>query len=487
MFLYRQSDRVTPQVKRALKAIGENSEYEIFKVFVGHDVGFYPNLDFEKAQNYRNQKIQEYAKDIDATNIAKWKRTFKRVTKNYREVSDPGLFQYFSKFLFELGKQKPDLALQLISEKALEPFLIHIVGGVWKSKKKTSAKKLVSKWVSQSKYLATCSAIFDYVEEMDQKLFKLVVDKAIHKKDTQALNALVSSIGRNYNNQPFLRTAFIKIIKTLTTMNDTFWVHGIWFRKNAITKDLTRVQYKAVLENLFWADRLDWNVEEVLEPLVSKYPVDFVEFLLSRVEHSKKFKRKLAVHYDAVPHRFHKLGDTLRKKSKVIIPAVLKWFSMGDPKKDRWLYRWEAAHFLKDVFPGSDPLLQKELLKMIKKGGKEGETVIHSFISRFEGEEFLWTLVEEIVNAYTKAASYTEIKGSLFGYLSQTGVVSGEYGFVEAYTQKRKAIQSLKTSSNTEFCKFLEEYDDYLKKRIASEKKRADDDIYRRKRDYGVE
>jgi hypothetical protein len=63
--------------------------------------------------------------------------------------------------------------------------------------------------------------------------------------------------------------------------------------------------------------------------------------------------------------------------------------------------------------------------------------------------------------------------------------VSGEYGFVEAHSTKKKNLQPLKTTGNPDFLAFLNDYEEYLEKLIAGEQKMADDDIDRRKREYG--
>ena len=144
----------------------------------------------------------------------------------------------------------------------------------------------------------------------------------------------------------------------------------------------------------------------------------------------------------------------------------------------------EASHLLKEVFPGN-PLLEEELLKMLKRGGKDGRAIIDEFISRFEGEEFLWKLVEEAVNTYKDASDYEAIRHHLFGYLSQTGVVTGEYGLAEAYANKKNALAPLKNTQNANFLAFLNEYEEYLEKRVAAETKSADDEIDRRKKEYG--
>jgi len=487
MFLERDPRRKNSKSAALIKAINENPAYQIYKVFVGYDTDFYPNLNFEKAKEYRNAKIREYIEQIEPKNLNVWGKIFKKITKNYKELP-PGSYSYFSQFLFELGKKKPYIALTLINEKSLEAFLIDLVAGIWKSNKKNSAKKLIRQWSRQYKNFLVCTSIFDYVEEIDTKLFKQVVAKAIKKHDVAALNSLVASIGRNYNGQPLLRTAFLQIITILTHLKNTFWIQHIWFRKKQISADLTRTEFAIVLDNLLLLDRLDYYAEGILEPLVNKYPADFVRFLFKRVERSipLKKKRKIFSSYDAIPHSFDKLDEGLRKNAKIVIPLILKWFSLGQPAKDKFVHHWEATHLLKDIFPNSDPLLQNELVEMIKRKGKEGRIVIDSFISRFEGETFLWTLIKEVIKAYKKDASYSEIKSSLFSYLSQTGVVSGEYGFVEAHTAKKNNLQALKTTAKADVLAFLNEYEAYLEKLITSEQKMADDDIDRRKREYGI-
>ena len=484
VYIERGSKRKSVKSARLLKLISEMPNYQMFKVFVGHDVRFYPDLDFEKAATFRNTKIKEYVADISEKTLPKLKKSLRMVTRNYAKSEDRGAYNYFNGFLFQLGQEKPAIAEALLKEPYLKPFVLHLIAGIWK-KDKNRAKKILRQWIRGNINLVASAAIFDYVEEIDDALFKEVASKAIRVKDVKALNALVYSIGRNYSGQALLKKTALQVIEALTKLKNTYWVHHAWFRKELVTKDLTRAELRIVFDNLLLAEHLNYEFETLFEPIVRKYPKDFINFLLERVEFGKKLKSEdRRSRYDAIPHNFDKLGEAMRAHAPVIIPLILRWYSLGTPKTDQWLYRWEASHLLKEVFPGN-PLLEEEMLKMIQRGGKEGLAVVDEFISRFEGQEFLWKLVEETINTYKGTPDYENTKRHLFGYLSQTGVVTGEYGFMEAHISKKNALALLKNTQNQDFLAFLNDYEEYLEKRIVAEQKSSDDDIDRRRREFG--
>ena len=484
VYIERGSKRKSAKSAKVLKSISEIPSYQMFKVFVGYDTRFFPDFDYDKAASYRSTKIEEYIADITEDTLPRWKKNLRMVTRNYGKSDHRDNYVYFNRFLFQLGQQKPELAESFLNEPYLKPFALHLIAGIWKTDK-NRAKKILRQWIRRNINLVACAAIFEYVEEIDDELFKAVAARAIRNKDAQALNALIYSIGKNYSGQLLLKKTALQVIDALTKLKNTYWVHHAWFRKELVTKDFSRTELRIVYKNLLEAEHLSYEFETLFDPIVRKYPEDFINFLLERIKFGKKLKNKNRhSRYDAIPHSFDKLGNAMREHAPTIIPMILRWYSLGTPKTDQWLYRWEASHLLKEVFPGN-PLLEEELLKMLKRGGKDGRAIIDEFISRFEGQEFLWKLVEAAVDTYKNASDYEEIRHHLFGYLSQTGVVMGEYGLAEAYANKKNALATLKNTQNTDFLGFLNEYEEYLEKRVAAETKSSDDEIDRRRKEYG--
>jgi len=90
-----------------------------------------------------------------------------------------------------------------------------------------------------------------------------------------------------------------------------------------------------------------------------------------------------------------------------------------------------------------------------------------------------------MIKQYAGSKEYEEVRDHLFGYLSQTGVVSGEDGFVRAFEAKKVEAQALKDDPNKSVKKFAKEYEEYLNKRIIAEQKRTDEQIELMKRGLG--
>ena len=70
--------------------------------------------------------------------------------------------------------------------------------------------------------------------------------------------------------------------------------------------------------------------------------------------------------------------------------------------------------------------------------------------------------------------------------IETTGVVSGEYGLVQAYERKRSEIEAWKDDDNARVRAFAEWLIYSLDHMIASERKRANEDLALRKYKYGV-
>lgn len=466
------------------EAIQSNSAYSMFRVFVGYDGRLDPDYDFNRDRETRSQKINEFISDITEANFEDWRKKILTVVKNY-SAAEPGSYGYFETFLSELGNKKPELGVLLIekSEKEIAPFLISLLSGIWKSDTK-KAKDLISKWVDEGKYLYSWAFIFVVVDDIDDILFRKILDKAKELKDIRALNNILRSTLHHYPKHKNLKPVFIEIIKKLAKYKDTWWVENLWFKGESILSDLTEKELDVILNGLLLLPNIEYRGEEILKPVAEKYPEKVIAFFHKRVEIKSKKRRGIDDRYDGVPFNFHKLGEVLKQHEKVIVPILLKWYGDGG-NKHNWLFRWEASHLFEEIFPGFSPVLEQSLISLVKKGNKNSRSIVFSVLGKYKGGQFLWSIVKALVQQYAGTKEYEEVQGHLFGYLSQTGVVSGEDGFVRAYQAKKQEIQDLKKDSNKQVRKFAKEYDDYLDRRITDETKRTNEQIELMKRGLG--
>jgi len=468
-----------PRIKELQSIIVSNKEYEVFRTLVGYDYYFPEDFDWEKVEKERRNKIQEFINNISEENYNYWERKILSVTKNYSLLEDRGEFQHFNIFLNELAKQKPKIAYKLLTknESKLKPFLIHLISGIWESKLKRLAKELISKWVDEGKHLSECALVFDYVGAMDKSLISEIFKKAkeIEEKDVQndIYNNIIRAVVKNYPKHKNTKSLFINSIRGLTKNKNWYWIHNSWRHKDLILKSLIKRDVDTIFENLLFLPDIKFPAEEVLTPIAEKYPQKIISFFNKRL----LIQKKREDHYDGIPYRLHRIKKPLSDNSEIIVPEILKWFRTKD-----YLLNWEGSRLIQAIFPIFNKSLEEELIKLIKSKNEKDIRVVFNILRAYKGEEFLHNVCKELIKEYPKNEDYRK---KIFIVLSQMGVVSGEYGFVEGFKKKKEKIQSWKKDKNKAIQLFVKEYENNLEKRILYEKKQADEDIELRKRQFG--
>ena len=451
--------------------ITEDVEYQIYKVLVGWD----ESLDLKKAEEDRKNKINGYVKTITQKNFIEWRKRILSVVKNYSQFDDKGQYYNFRFFLEELGIQKPQIAEKLISEneEELKLFLINLLSGIWKSSKKESAKKILNKWIKVGKNLPDCGLIFEKVRETDESLLKKVYQKAKEKNDTKSFINIIKSIFKNFESSQIEKNIFVDCFKELETYKNDFEIKSIFYFGDTILEVLTRDDWLVVLKTFLHIPSIDYHLEKTLSIVAEKYPKELINFFFKRVEIQKE--KDMLSNYEAIPIQLHHLDEPLNKKAKFVIEEILKWF-----QKDK-TYHSEGGHFLQAIFPGSHEKLEDQLIKMIRSRnqtkGKIVLNILHSY--KYKNGTFLHGVCKEVIKQYPK-----EYEKDMFLVLSQTGNVSGEYGFVEHYERKKQEMQEWKKDKNPNIQNFAINYEKYLFSRITEEQRRADEDIAIEKRKF---
>ena len=475
------------RVKELQSLISSNKEYDIFRTFVGHD--YYTTepekvepekIDWKKVDARRKTKIQEFINNISEENYKDWERKILSIPKNYSSPESLGEYWHFNFFLNELGKQKPEIAYKLLveNELKLEPFLTHLIAGIWESRLKQLAKELISKWVEKGKHLSECALVFDSVGAMDKSLINEIFKKAkeIENKEVQndTFNNIIRSIVKNYPKHKNTKNLFINIIEELTKNENWNWIYNEWRSRDLILKSLTQADVDTVFENLFILPDIKYPAEEVLTPIAEKYPKKIISFFYKRFLVKKRKKQEN--HYDAIPYSLTELNEPLSENAEIVVPEILKWF-----KKEEDLLYWEGTRLIEAIFPAFNKTLEKELIGLIKSKENKKVKIVFDILRAYEGEYFLHNICKELIKEYPQNKDY---RNEVFHILSQIGGYSGEYGIVERLKKKKEEIQVWKEDKNEAIQIFVKKYEDFLDIRILYEKKQADEDIELRRRRF---
>ena len=274
---------------------------------------------------------------------------------------------------------------------------------------------------------------------------------------------------------------FIKTIKELKKSNNYFWVNNIWYRSESILNDFNEKDFDDILKNLLMIPSIQYHVEEILLPIAEKYPAKIINFFYERIIIKSKRKRSINDKYDAIPFNFHKINLSLRQHETVILPMIFSWYNNGN-SNNQWLLGWEASNLIEDIFPSFSLTLESTLANIINGGQKNAIQIVSSILSKYKGQDFLWGTVKAIINKHAFDKDYKDIEEDLFGCLSHMGVVSGEYGFVEALQKKKEQIQQYKNNESEAVKVFVQNYENYLNQGIDYQRKLADEEIELRKK-----
>jgi len=184
------------------------------------------------------------------------------------------------------------------------------------------------------------------------------------------------------------------------------------------------------------------------------------------------------ISYDVIPYDLNRLNEVLQKKAKTIIHKVMSWHKLNNKTVNYY-----SSRLICILFPSFHDELEKSLIRTINDDENSSDIVL-SILGQYEGQAFLHDVCIEMIKKY---GSNSDIARDITGILSATGIVSGEFGFVNAYNDKKASIQYLKREPDTEVRKFAKGYEKHLDMRILSETKHVEARIAAMKIEYGEE
>jgi hypothetical protein len=137
-----------------------------------------------------------------------------------------------------------------------------------------------------------------------------------------------------------------------------------------------------------------------------------------------------------------------------------------------------------NIFPNFSDKFEAELLKLVRQGGDRNYEFVLAILRNYDGQTFIHRLSKEIVKSVPPDSPFlTDVAIAL----ESTGVVSGEFGLVDAYERKQQEVLDWVEDPDTRVQQFATRYIEDLEKMRDAERKRAEEDIALRKFHYGEE
>lgn len=454
--------------------IKNNTSYNVFKVLVGYDLSYNSEIGWREVRRIREKKTKEFLNDISASNYNRWEETIVFIAQSYSS-KEQGEFSNFRTFLFELGKNKPSFAKELLDKNkgSLKNFLSNIVAGIVSDNKgENLGNQIILKCLDNKENISECASVYALSKRVNSDTFKKIFSFAKESEDIDALYNLFRAILTNQKLFEQFRETFIEIVKELTKHKQYYWTQHIWFEEDSILQVLQESDFNEMLNCLENFNSIGVHEQEILKPICIADTPKIIQFFENRVnikiqKKGVEYYNRLTDNYNAIPNDFYDLHKYLRSKSDIVLPLLMEWFN-----KDNWLFHWEASHLIKNIFPAFEEPLQKYLIVLIENDDIDDARKVLRIIKEYKSSATIYDICKNLIK---KHVENQELMRELTNVLTQPGLVFGEYGPVEAYKRIKKEVRKWQKPKNKEIRRFVSEFIKEIDSLIIRETKRADD------------
>ena len=315
--------------------------------------------------------------------------------------------------------------------------------------------------------------------EFDATLLRKILALGIKRKEDPVLVQVMSAVGRRYGDSPegLIETVFLPAVEYFNERCDARWINLIWFipKERSPLCALTPVQTDTVLKSLLHLRQVESHAERVLGLLAKSQPEKVFDFFGVRLDYAAS-RGEDEDRYEEIPHQFHGLEKSFAGIGDHAIGTVRQWFVTGDS-----MFQFRGGRLLASGFPGFPEPFARKLQSMAQIGNREDIEFVIRVMSSYHGEAFLNEACKAVVRALP---ADDPLLGEVEVILQSTGIVSGEFGFVEAFTKKKEEMADWRTDPNAHVRAFAEKFMRFLDRRIAAEQRRSEENIEMRKRMY---
>lgn len=451
-----------------VKQINSNDRYIIYKDLVGYDLDYLEKLDWRKAKEIRTEKINQYIKIVTEEPESNWTGLIIDICAGFN-VNDQGKYSYFNQFLYNVACKRPKFVKNLITqhEDDVQGFLHHIIAGL-KTSDSVFANQKMEQWIESGTYLINCVLSFLYSDTVEIEVLEKIFEKASTNNEGNVLHELFRILNTSKIDKIKSKSLYIKVMDKLANMNDYLWTNYVWLDEDSILNKFDEFEHDQILDILKKCPQIDYHVGQILIPIAKITPEKIINLFESRMD-IHETEKEINKQYDAIPFHLNELGEELKNNSELCIPLIFEWF-----KKDHWLFKYEASDLLQKLFPSFDEPIESYFLTLLENKNVDEANIILEVLGKYDGVFSIYNFSQKFVIAFQDNPGLLQ---ELMYVLSKTGVVTGEYGFVEALTQTKDKIREWNKSKNEAVRKFVKDFVDYLNSNITAQRKKSDEHV----------
>ena len=449
-----------------------------FKVLVGFESVFpqqWSSGDEDKADDfgalgkYRSVEAAKYAASIGGQNEQDWVALIKEIASI--ESNDLATFPPFADFLKHVGRLNPRLATRLLADTSgqIDRFSGALLAGLQESGDAKAYEAEIERGLKVPDRLASLVRHLRNRRIADPSLARRALDRALELDDIPALVECLNMAMEAPDTVPPKREFFEPTLKHLNTIGEFRWVRFAWALPDAkvFFSSLSKDEAALFVPALTRLPKIEHQAERLMIHIAKQYPELVWDCFAARLRAgndapSEPFERR----YEAIPYQFHGLEKELSKDAKSAVVFGRELFA-----EDARLFRFRGGRLLAIAFPNCPPQLADELATLAATADESDAKFILAVLENYHGGE---TMHEVLKRLLVRFPDDERVRAGVMISLEGTGVVTGEFGFVDALRGKLEIAREWTADPRPEVRAFAEDEARSLELRITDEQRHAE-------------
>jgi ppGpp synthetase/RelA/SpoT-type nucleotidyltranferase len=465
-------------------AVNADKDFVIFKTLVGYQSVFAPawegdSFDINGEAAYRAEAINQLVGQVSKASFDRWLGIIGRCAAS--DAIGGGGSASLRIFLVRLGRSKPLLLKRLFDhlDGGLTLFLASMLQGLEGGPLEATASGRMRGWIAVGEHLSEIISYLEISKTLHPDLLASACHAAVAAEDVRAVAQAMGVSARRYTEAPQLMLAvFLDGLAYFADRKSGEWGDQVWFAvsRGEFIDHLDSTVRSRMLEGLVPLAEINFHAEELLRDIVAPSPTELLPFFRKRLTEDRDAASSRR--FEAIPFEFHGLKEAFAPIPAETVAAVREWF---DEEPDTALFEYHGGALIARAFPDLQPVLGS--LSALVERTEEGdlEFVLRALMA-YEGETVILPLCREIV---VRLDADSPLLGMVDTVLDQSGVVSGEFGFVEQHQQRRAEIAPWLADLSPNVRAFAERRTRRFDLRIAADQRRSLEELELRKLHYG--
>lgn len=469
--------RLLEAIAACRAALDGDADLDRYRALVGHDsvtpiMWAKPGFDFQAAAKERSDQIDGLVATVDAASADEWLARLDRYVETRSD--DMATFLGLQEFIKKLAVAQPDILLGWMPRLSdrLADWLPGMLHGLSDAGHSAAVVPLIEGWIAGDKHLSSIAWYLQFAQAFRFDLLATITAKGLAAEDDQVLHNVTVAAARQSANHPdgLFDQIFLPAAQSLSSRRLFGWVGGMFnWDQLGLLKGLSAQQVEPLLDLLVEVPRLGTNGEALLAVVAREHVEAVIDLIGKRFAHDRDAGD---FRYEDLPYGLHYLREPLAAASAEIVAAARRWFD-ADPS----MAQFRGGRLIAEVFPNLEHPLYPLLYSHVEES-REGIDFVLSILRAYEGEAFLHPLLRAIVGQLPTDDELLHIVDIV---IDSSGVLTGEYGSVEAQEARKALVAEWAKDENEAVRAFAARFIKSADNQLAMERRRADRSVALRK------